>query len=564
MLKHSLALLAITSLFIGCGNTSENSSKIDKTSTKIVTTSIKAVNQTPVAIFDSFTIQKETRYDGELKAVDEDGDELKYEIVDKPKHGTVALHDNGCFTYTPDDGYQGEDSFSYRVSDTLNSSDIKIVTIDVCKPTIQAPKAPTNLTVEVKGTTKLRLSWDGDSNNDGYAIYQDGKLIATTKGDTFKDICYLKPNTTYSFEVRAKNQAGTSKATTVTGKTKDVTAPPLPPTDLKAIAVDKTTLRLTWKDNANNESSYEIYQNDKLLKTISINCSCTIIKDLTPNTKYSFKVVAVNKIGKSDSNTIEITTKSDKPKPINSAPIAKSQTITIDQDTNTTIKLTATDKDDDNLTYTITKQPKHGIYKNSIYTPNKNFTGEDTITFKANDGRLDSNEATITIKVKQRNKPEVINGYTLPPKPDPKINNSTLLGIDANNNGVRDDVERYIIAQYKDKHKAVTAIGFQIARAFQEAIRRNSNALPTDTYLDDAQDCNFYFELDAERFGDKKLIDHTLSNDFENLILNTKSRVKAYLEYDRQFSGGSYRMTPISEEKSKCSQEVLELVGGVK
>ena len=33
---------------------------------------------------------------------------------------------------------------------------------------------------------------------------------------------------------------------------------------------------------------------------------------------------------------------------------------------------------------------------------------------------------------------ETINGHTLPPEPDPKINNSTLLGIDSNNNGVRE------------------------------------------------------------------------------------------------------------------------------
>ena len=43
--------------------------------------------------------------------------------------------------------------------------------------------------------------------------------------------------------------------------------------------------------------------------------------------------------------------------------------------------------------------------------------------------------------------PEVINGFTLPPEPDPVINNSTLLGIDSNNNGVRDDVERVIVKE---------------------------------------------------------------------------------------------------------------------
>lgn len=35
----------------------------------------------------------------------------------------------------------------------------------------------------------------------------------------------------------------------------------------------------------------------------------------------------------------------------------------------------------------------------------------------------------------------VVDGHVLPPEPDPVLNNATLLGIDVNNNGVRDDVQ---------------------------------------------------------------------------------------------------------------------------
>ena len=41
-------------------------------------------------------------------------------------------------------------------------------------------------------------------------------------------------------------------------------------------------------------------------------------------------------------------------------------------------------------------------------------------------------------------KMEVINGITVPPEPAPTINNATLAGVDVNNNGVRDDVERAV------------------------------------------------------------------------------------------------------------------------
>lgn len=42
----------------------------------------------------------------------------------------------------------------------------------------------------------------------------------------------------------------------------------------------------------------------------------------------------------------------------------------------------------------------------------------------------------------------LINGITVPPEPDATLNNSTLAGMDVNNNGVRDDVERVIATKF--------------------------------------------------------------------------------------------------------------------
>jgi len=78
--------------------------------------------------------------------------------------------------------------------------------------------------------------------------------------------------------------------------------------------------------------------------------------------------------------------------------------------------------------------------------------------------------------------------------------------------------------------------------------------------LRDSSDCNFYFREVADQLGDSILIDHRIN--FKKLQLNTKSRVRAYLTYDRQLSGGVYRLTPYSQTKNKCSNEVLNLLGG--
>ncbi len=67
------------------------------------------------------------------------------------------------------------------------------------------------------------------------------------------------------------------------------------------------------------------------------------------------------------------------------------------------IHLTADDEDNDSLSYTIVKQPLHGKLEGSApdirYFPDNHYNGSDMFTFKANDGIVDSQIATIHIKI---------------------------------------------------------------------------------------------------------------------------------------------------------------------
>ncbi len=88
---------------------------------------------------------------------------------------------------------------------------------------------------------------------------------------------------------------------------------------------------------------------------------------------------------------------------INTPPVANNQTVTTGQSTGINITLTASDADNDSLTYTVTTNPTHGSLTgtapNLTYQPNAGFFGTDTFQFKANDGYEDSNIATVTINV---------------------------------------------------------------------------------------------------------------------------------------------------------------------
>src|SRR5205807_1052786 len=102
---------------------------------------------------------------------------------------------------------------------------------------------------------------------------------------------------------------------------------------------------------------------------------------------------------------------------VNHAPVAAAQTVTTAEDTAKAVVLTATDVDGDTLTYSVVAGPTHGALSgtapNITYTPAANYNGADSFTFKANDGTLDSNVATVTITVTPVNDPPVANAQSV-------------------------------------------------------------------------------------------------------------------------------------------------------
>ncbi len=98
--------------------------------------------------------------------------------------------------------------------------------------------------------------------------------------------------------------------------------------------------------------------------------------------------------------------------PTNTAPVAESHDVTLNEDSPTPITLTATDVDEDSLSYSIVSAPSHGaltgLAPNMTYTPDANWSGTDSFTFSANDGTLVSNVATISITVNPVNDAPVL------------------------------------------------------------------------------------------------------------------------------------------------------------
>ena len=121
----------------------------------------------------------------------------------------------------------------------------------------------------------------------------------------------------------------------------------------------------------------------------------------TPTAGYvgsdSFTFSASNGFYQSNVATVSITVTA-----ANQPPVANSQTLT-SYGGALPITLTATDAENEPLTYTILTQPGHGALSGTppsvVYTPAAGYNGPDSFTFQASDAHGTSNVATISITV---------------------------------------------------------------------------------------------------------------------------------------------------------------------
>lgn len=174
-----------------------------------------------------------------------------------------------------------------------------------------------------------------------------------------------------------------------------------PPTvDNQTIIINEdtsATITLTANDIDNDSLTYIVSEpTNGTLTGIAPNVIYTPEADYNGTDSFTFKV----NDGKTNSNIAIVSIIVNL---VNDAPLANSQSIETTQDTILEITLTASDIEDDFLTYSIIDSPLHGILSGSApnitYTPTDGYTGTDSFTFKINDGELDSNLATVSIVV---------------------------------------------------------------------------------------------------------------------------------------------------------------------
>ena len=179
------------------------------------------------------------------------------------------------------------------------------------------PSKPTGLLASATNTLgEIKLKWDDNSTNEeAFELEYDVKvdfsapqLIKLDAGTTTTVLTGLKQNTVYYVRIRTKNCRGVSDWDVTNNKT---SGPPTDPSKLVITFVGSNQIDMSWTDNADNETSYEIERSlDKTTFTkideINANLTSYSNKGLSASTQYYYRVRAKNAFGASGySNIIE-------------------------------------------------------------------------------------------------------------------------------------------------------------------------------------------------------------------------------------------------------------------
>jgi VCBS repeat-containing protein len=358
-------------------------------------------------------------------------------IVNAPSHGQVAINADGSFSFTPEQDWYGEDTFTYKLSDSRVDSNLATVTLTVT-PVNDAPVAADSAVTLAEDTpfTIDLLALAGDVEGDALvsAIVNGpahGSLIQNTDGSyTYTpDANY---NGTDSFSYKVNDGSLDSNLATVTlnitpvndaptaGDQQMTTDEDTPVTgSLLAVAADI--------DSAVLQGSIVVGPQHGQI-SVATDGSFTYLADANYNGADSF-TYKVND-GELDST---IATVSLVVNAVNDAPTAGDQSLSINEDTPITGSLLAVAADIDSaiLQGSIVVGPQHGLVTvaadgSFTYLADANYNGADSFTYKVNDGELDSAIATVMLTIVPVNDAPTAGDQSLTTDEDTPVTGSLL------------------------------------------------------------------------------------------------------------------------------------------
>ena len=375
-----------------------------------------------------------------LLASDPDDDPLRYRLIVPPMNGTVFGF-GADWTYTPESGFIGVDSYTIEVTDNRCG----IARFEVFITVDNNPPEANDQEVTIDEDTTLPLTLTGSDEDDDPLSCR----LATPPSHgtvVVNDDCTAEyiPDPDYfgedSFEFEIDDGRGGTDIGTVDITINPINDPPVANDDSQVVSNEDTDAIIAVLENDFDVDGDELTivstSTPDQGGTVSINSDGTL--SYTPPLNFSgfetFEYTICDPDNECDTAlvTIEVIA-------INDPPVANDDGDTTDEDTPVTIDLLGNDTDVDGnpdpATVSISGAPSNGSVVDNgdgtiTYTPDPDFNGTDTFTYTVCDDGTPlpiecSNEATVTVTIDPVNDQPVLTLI-----PDQIGNEDSMLTVD--------------------------------------------------------------------------------------------------------------------------------------
>ena len=413
------------------------------------------LNADPDAQNDVAATYKDVSVSGSVSGNDSDadGDTLTYSLNSAALNGVVALANDGSYTYTPNAGFTGTDSFCYAAADSSGGVGLAHVTISIDAPANAGPIAGDDAATTPFGETAFGTVVDNDSDPDGdnltYSLASNpssGTLTFNSYGTySYSPNPGFTGQDSFTYTVSDGN-GGTATASVTITVEPQLIVDPGPEPNAGPIAVDDTGSTMedvkAYGTVAGNDSDPDGDTLTYSLVTGPTHGQVTVYSngsyEYLPSSGYvgqdSFTYQVDDGNGGTDTATVTVNVDPKPivdPGPVAPGPQANQLPDAVDDSFETTEDVKAygsvagndSDSDGDTLTYSLVTGPANGMVTlyadgNYIYSPNLDFVGEDSFNYLVHDGKGGTDVATVSVKVN----PDAVDPGPIDPTPVPEPN----------------------------------------------------------------------------------------------------------------------------------------------
>lgn len=135
--------------------------------TKTITVTVTPVNDAPIGLDSAQVVAENSVLNATLAMSDVDvGDTPEATLQTGPTNGVAVVNTDGTYSYTPDPGFSGFDSFVILVTDDAGLTDTATITVNVSfandAPTVTAPAVTTERNTPISGSVTMTDPDPGD------------------------------------------------------------------------------------------------------------------------------------------------------------------------------------------------------------------------------------------------------------------------------------------------------------------------------------------------------------------------------------------------------------------